>query len=118
MVLPSASRPMTRSPTLSGAVISARSVVPWVTRRGSVATSLTISPMPLAAIAPTMPTPRRKPVRRGSSSPNPATVVNSPSSSSSITAPSVATMRWRASRRVSAATRSTSSSAASFSEKL
>ena len=59
--------------------------------------------MPLAAIAPMMPSPRRKPLEPGISSPKPATAVSAPvASSSSITTPSVATIRCRASCRVSA----------------
>ena len=53
---------------------------------------------PDAATAPMMPTPRRNPLRRGSSSPNPATVWSAPvASSSSIRTPSVATIICRAS---------------------
>ena len=48
-VLPSAMRPMTRSPTFIGAQISALSDVWLATRLGSRSMSLTISPTPLAA---------------------------------------------------------------------
>ena len=111
--------PVTRSPTRSGAAISALTVVCSVTRRGSRSTSLTISPTPVCAIVPMMPWPRRKPWSTGISSPKPATEVSTPlSSSSSMITPSVATIICRACCRVRLATRSTSSSAASFSEKL
>ena len=59
--------------------MSELSVVPWATRRRSPSTSLTISPMPLAATAPTMPRPRGSRRARGSSSPKPATVDSVPS---------------------------------------
>ncbi len=94
IVLPSAMTPIVFSPTLSGAQMSALMAVWLIVRRGSLSTSLTTSPIPFAATAPVMPSPRRKPRMPGNSSPNPAMVFRSPvSSSSSSTIPSVATMR-------------------------
>ena len=71
--------PIMRSPTFSGAQIRPR-IARVVRRRAAdrASTSLTISPMPLAATAPTMPWPRRRPASDGSSSPKPAMVVRTP----------------------------------------
>ena len=53
--------PITRSPTFKGAQMSAFIDVWSVMRRGSLSTSLTSSPLPLSATAPTMPRPSRNP---------------------------------------------------------
>ena len=118
-VLPSAITPITRSPTFSGAQISAWSAVWLATRRGSrvdvvddLGDAARRDRADDAVAAPEA-VERRQLVAEAGHRRQRAVA-----SSSSMTTPSVATIRCRASCSVSCATRSTSSSAASFSEKL